>query len=651
MGDSYRDFLAGKARSFAPAGLSGLPEIHPSLFPFQRAIVERHLRLGRGAIFAGTGLGKTLMQLSWADAVERSTGGQILALTPLAVAHQTVAEAERFGIAGVSYAKSGDDAGSRIVVTNYDRMERFDPSRFAGVILDESSILKTHDSRTRIGLTDSFAGHRFKLACTATPAPNDWTELGNHSEFLGVMSEKEMLATFFVHDGAVRAGESGADGWRLKRHARRDFWGWVASWATMIRHPREIGFEQDGYDLPPLVKRQVTVPVEYRPSVETGLLFPVEAKTLGERLGAKRDSIEARVRAAYETVAANLFCDKLAACGSQNTQSADARNTNPMQPSASGEGPPAGRQKKTQNTCASTASVTLRSSSAPGNSRTRSTRQSASDIGETPNMQSAAGRPLGCGLVTKSEMSASALSSGLALTNMTPSSLLKGVDAQSAAFSRPTLPVTDCTLTTVILPERSEASSAAHATLASESSETTRTCSTEPLNICSKPGLRPWIVWCQLNSEQDALEKAFGDLAFSIRGADSNDAKLDRHERWLKGERPVLITKMQIFGFGMNWQHCRDMVFVGLNDSFEQLFQAIRRCWRFGQTQPVMVHFIASELEGAVVANLDAKERDYEAMAEAMAAEMRDLIVLELTGRWRKAPVLATKPMELPAWM
>lgn len=468
MSDAYGDFLASKARSVMPAGLADLPAIHPSLFAFQRAIVERHLRLGRGAIFAGTGLGKTLMQLAWADAVERSAGGQILALTPLAVAHQTVAEAERFGIDGVSYARSGDEAGSRIVVTNYDRADRFDPERFVGVILDESSILKAHDSQTRIGLTEAFASHRFKLPCTATPAPNDWTELGNHAEFLGVMSEKEMLATYFVHDGAVRAGESGADGWRLKRHARHDFWGWVASWATMIRHPREIGFEQDGYDLPPLVKRQVTVPVEYRPSAETGLLFPVEAKTLSERLGAKRDSIEGRVAAAAEIV------------------------------------------------------------------------------------------------------------------NAAPD--------------------------------------------------------------------RPWLVWCNLNAEADALTKAIPG-AVNVQGSDKPDDKAARLLGFCVGRPRVLVSKPSIAGWGMNYQHCRDMVFVGLNDSWEQLFQAIRRCWRFGQTQPVTVHFIASELEGAVVANLDAKERDYEVMAGAMAAEMRELIVLELAGRGRKAPARATKPMELPAWM
>jgi hypothetical protein len=468
MGEAYADFLASKAKTVVPAGLADLPEIHPSLFQFQRAIVERHLRLGRGAIFAGTGLGKTLMQLAWADAVERSVGGQILILTPFAVAHQAVAEAARFGIDGAAYAKSGDDAGGRIVVTNYDRVDRFDPARFAGVVLDESSILKATDSRTRIALTEAFATHRFKLACTATPAPNDWTELGNHSEFLGAMSEKEMLATYFVHDGAVRAGESGADGWRLKRHARRDFWGWVASWATMIRHPREIGFEQAGYDLPPLIKRQVTVPVEYRPSVETGLLFPVEAKTLSERLGAKRDSIDARVKAAAEIVNA-----------------------------------------------------------VPG---------------------------------------------------------------------------------------------------------------------------RPWLVWCNLNAEAEALTKAIPG-AVNVQGSDKPDDKAANLLGFCEGRPRILVSKPSIAGFGMNYQHCRDMVFVGLNDSFEQLFQAIRRCWRFGQTQPVTVHFIASELEGAVVANLDAKERDYEAMAEAMAEQMRDLIILELAGRGRKAPARAVKPMELPAWM
>lgn len=469
MSAAYQQFLASKRPALMPSGIADVPSLPARLFPFQRAIVERHLRLGRGAIFAGTGLGKTGMQLAWSDAVERdASGGRILIFTPLAVAQQTVREAEKFAIGGVAYAPDQAHAAGRIVVTNYDRHDKFDASEFAGVVLDESSILKSHESQIRMALTEAFARHQFRLACTATPAPNDWTELANHSEFLGIMSAKEMLATFFVHDGSVRAGESGdAAGWRLKRHAERDFWAWVASWATMVRHPRDLGFEQAGYDLPPLRKVQVTVPAEYAPSVETGTLFPMVANTLSERLAARRDSVDARV-------------------------------------------------------------------------------------------------------------------------------------AKAAS---------------IITPDR------------------------------------PWLVWCNLNREQDAIAKALGNAAVSVYGSLSSDEKVTRISAWLRGDCRVLVSKPSICGWGLNFQHCADMVFVGLNDSFEQLFQALRRCWRFGQTKPVTAYLIASELEGAVVSNLEAKERDHEAMAAAMAEHMRDLTRAALNGRQARPIPESTKRMELPEWL
>ncbi len=261
----YRQFIEEKMRLAPTVGITDLPSLPKALFPFQRAIVERHLRLGRGAIFAGTGLGKTGMQLSWADAVERVTGARTLILT-----RRSPSPSRRLPRQSSSISRAWpmrpdkSKASSRIVVTNYDRADKFDPDAFGAVVLDESSILKAHDSKTRIALTEAFAKHRFRLCCTATPAPNDFVELGNHSEFLGILSDKEMLATYFVHDGAMRADGAG-DGWRLKRHAERDFWAWLASWATFLRHPRDIGFEQAGYDLPPLIKHQVTVAVEYAP--------------------------------------------------------------------------------------------------------------------------------------------------------------------------------------------------------------------------------------------------------------------------------------------------------------------------------------------------------------------------------------------------
>lgn len=465
MSDAYIDFLARKGAAAPATGLTAIPDLPNALFPFQRDIVAWALRRGRAALFAGTGLGKTLMQLSWAATVADHTRKPVLILTPLAVAQQTVTEAERFGIAGVAYARSQEDACTRIVITNYDRFGLFDNDAFGAIVLDESSIIKSHDSKTRATLIAACRRTPFRLACTATPAPNDWTELGNHSEFLGVASEKEMLATYFVHDGSMRA--HGDSDWRLKSHAVRAFWQWVASWAVMIRSPADLGYDAAGYDLPSLTKRQITVPSDYAPTA--GSLFPVEARTMQERIGARRDSVTARAEAAA------------------------------------------------------------------------------------------------------------------AIVNAQPD--------------------------------------------------------------------RPWLVWCNLNAEADALA-ALIPGAVEVRGPDAPDTKAERLLGFARGEPRILITKPSVAGWGMNWQNCADMVFVGLTDSFEQIYQAIRRCWRYGQTRPVNVYMIASELEGAVVANIDSKERAFEEMSAAMAAEMRDLTRRSLHA---PAPRLDLKPfttpMETPAWL
>ena len=464
----YQSFLARKAVRVEDAGLSAVPALNDRLFPFQRDIVTWALKRGRGAIFAGTGLGKTAMQLEWARCMRERTGKRVLILTPLAVAQQTVAEAEKFGLPGIVYARNQDEATADIVVTNYDRVESFDVSSFGAVVLDESSIIKSHESQTRRLLIEMCAGVPYRLCCTATPAPNDYVELGNHAEFLGVLSAKEMLATWFVHDGAIRADGASAE-WRLKGHAQRAFWEWVASWAVMIRKPSDLGYADDGYILPPLNINQITVSVDYRPSIETGTLFPMEARTLQERIAARRDSIDVRVARAAEIV------------------------------------------------------------------------------------------------------------------NASPD--------------------------------------------------------------------RPWIVWCNLNAEGDALTKAIQG-AEQVKGSDRPNIKTDRLVGFTKSWPRVLVTKPMVAGFGMNFQHCADMVFVGLNDSFEQLYQAVRRCWRFGQTKPVNVYMLASETEGAVVANLKAKEAAANAMADSLAEHMRDLCRREIRGgRVAEEQAAATLKMEIPEWL
>ena len=440
--DYYVAFLNAKTPTALPIGLMDVPTLPTALKPFQRDIVGWALRRGRAAIFAGTGLGKTLMQLVWGDIVARHTGGRVLLLAPLAVAQQTVIEARKFAIKGVQYASVEGEANSPISVTNYDRLHLFNPSAYSAVILDESSIIKSHDSKTRAALIQAFRVVSWRLCCTATPAPNDYIELGNHAEFLGIMTEKEMLSMFFVHDGKVRApGAEGSDGWRLKRHAEKSFWQWLASWAVVVRNPNEIGYDEPDYHLPPLIQKQITVKVPYAPS-ETNL-FPMEARTMSERIGARKSSLRERIAAAAQIVNAE--------------------------------------------------------------------------------------------------------------------------------------------------PDKS------------------------------------WLVWCNLNSESVALTKAIKDSE-EVTGSEGRHAKSAKLLGFICGKPRVLVSKPSIAGFGLNYQNCADMVFVGLNDSFEQLYQAKRRCWRFGQTKPVNVYLISSELEGAVLANLERKEADYEQMSVAMVEQMRELV-------------------------
>ncbi len=423
---SYAEFLKTKLLSDPPTGLSTVPALSGHLFPYQHDIARWALTRGRAAIFADCGLGKTPMQLEFAQHVP----GDVLILTPLAVALQTVEEGRKFGI-DVRYAKDARSITSRITVTNYDRLDHFDPTQFAGIVADESSILKAYDGATRTAIIEAFARTPFRLACTATPAPNDFMELGNHAEFLGVLTRAEMLATFFVHDG----GET--QQWRLKGHAEQDFWKWVCSWAVMLRKPSDLDYSDEGFTLPPCHVQQRTVA-----SVATdGHLFAMEAQTLQERLGARRASIADRVAACADTV------------------------------------------------------------------------------------------------------------------NATPGH---------------------------------------------------------------------WVVWCNLNAESDALTAAIKG-AVNVEGAQSVEEKERRLFAFARGEIRVLVTKPSIAGFGMNWQHCHQMAFVGLSDSWEQYYQAVRRCWRFGQTEPVEVHVITAESEGAVVSNIKRKDADANEMAARMLEHMRDL--------------------------
>lgn len=455
--DVYQQFVGRKLGIAESAGINATLRDY-GLFPHQSDLVRWALRRGRAAIFADTGLGKSRMQIAWADTVYRETGRDVLILAPLAVAEQTVEEGQCIGV-NITRAREQSDVKSGVTITNYDRLHKFDTSRFGAVVLDESSIIKHHTAKTLQTLLDEFIHTPYKLACTATPAPNDWTELGNHAEFLGVRSRAEMLAEFFIHDAAE------TQVWRLKGHARHIFWRWVSSWGAMVRSPADLGHDASDYALPPLNVYQHTVEIEHNP---VHGLFPLEAQSLMDRRNARRQSLVERVRA-----------------------------------------------------CAS---------------------------------------------------------------------------------------------------------------------------------ICNASD-DPWVVWCDLNAEGDALTASIRG-AVQISGADDTETKERRLHDFAHGNIRVLVSKPKICGFGLNWQHCAHMAFVGVTDSFESYYQAVRRSWRFGQTRPVDVHIFASNQEGAVVANLKRKEMDAKAMADAMAIETIDAVRSSVIGNRKESNIYTPDSrIELPAFM
>jgi DNA modification methylase len=291
----YAEFLQSKRHtvpSNGPVIESG--EVHPLLFPFQRDLVRWAVRKGRAALFADTGLGKTFMQLEWA----RLIGERTLIVAPLSVARQTVREAHRIGLEPV-YSRDGKPAGP-ITITNYEMVEHFDPADFGAVVLDESSILKALDGKTRRRLTAMFRETPYRLCCTATPAPNDIAEIGNHAEFLGIMANHEMLSAYFVHEANGTKDTNGArEGWRLKGHAEDAFFRWLASWGMAVRTPSDIGYDDDGYVLPALTIHPEFLPVDYVPE---GQLFFGGLKGITDRSKVRRATIEARCARAAELV-------------------------------------------------------------------------------------------------------------------------------------------------------------------------------------------------------------------------------------------------------------------------------------------------------------------------------------------------------------
>lgn len=448
----YEEFIASKQFVTQSAGFDANLKDYP-LFDYQQAIVTWACHRGRAAIFADTGLGKTIMQLAWADQVSKKTGGNVLVLAPLAVSEQTINEGKKFGI-DVRRADCITDCG--VYITNYEQLHNIDPSDFDGVVLDESSILKGMQGKIRAQITESFRSTPYRLSCTATPSPNDFMELGTQAEFLGIMSQVEMLAMFFVHDG------SDTSKWRLRGHGRKKFFEWLSTWSVFISKPSDIGFENKGHDLPELILKEHIVESGER----DGLFAPV-AQGLLDRNKARKNSVDARVAKAAE--------------------------------------------------------------------------------------------------------------------------------------------------------------------IASQSEG-------------------QMLVWCHLNDESEKLRNAING-AIEVKGSDTAYHKASTMMGFSIGKVPTLVSKPKIAGFGMNWQQCNQMIFVGLSDSWEQFYQAVRRCWRFGQTRPVTVHIICADTEGAVLENIRRKEQQQQQLKAEMIEIMRDK-TLEALGMAsnEKTEYITIEKMEIPTW-
>jgi len=448
----YTDFLEKKKETIQTIGFKpgSMPDL---LFPFQKDITSWGIKKGKAAIWAGCGLGKTFMQLAWAKQVSAHTNQPVLILAPLAVSKQTKEEGKKIDIAVSLDTTRGD-----IRISNYEQLHNIDCSGFSGIVLDESSILKNFAGKFKNKIIESFYNTPYKLCCSATPSPNDFTEIGNHAEFLNICSRSEMLATYFVHDSGS------TQKWRLKGHAEQEFFKWLSTWAVMIEKPSDIGYDDNGFILPKLNITQHIV----KSKSDDGFLFPELAKTLSERRKARKES-----------------------------------------------------------------------------------------------------------LIERCELAAS---------------------------------------------------------LSNKSND-------------------PWLYWCDLNYESSTLNSLV-ENSVEVKGADKNELKEKRMLGFSSGAYQKLTTKPKIAQFGMNWQHCNNMVFVGLSDSFEAYYQAVRRCWRFGQKKPVNVHIVISEKEGNVLANIQEKEKKAGVMLDQMIRCMSDLTKQEISDTSKTTiEYKPTKRMEAPAWM
>lgn len=643
---NYRAFIAARASAPVMGGFTPRP-INTAAKAHQIACLEFALVKGKSAAFLDTGLGKSFIELEFARQCAEDTGKPSLILTPLAVAGQMVREGEKFGI-DARQIRTQEEVGRGVMVANYERLQKLDPSSFGAIVLDESSILKSYASKTRIMLEDAFRDTPYKLAATATPSPNDHTELGNHAEFLGIMRQQEMLSKWFINDTSTASQD-----WRLKGHATADFWAFVASWSRCATLPSDLGGDDTGYILPEIDRRIHTVAADRMNKIGEGMLFRIPEMSATSFHEEKRLTLKQRCEMTVSLVFDD-FCSKLATAngeaeclGSPNTQQIGSNDTMPIQLSGTGESLKAGRQKKTPNTCGNTTSQTPKNSPIPKSGETETTPIAVQNMPATQNTRR------GCETAPTAEVPPQngtvALNQHTGSPNLTMSECLS-IREQLAPFvpqSTKKNAGKSSTSITATLPEKSGSCSAPHATQDSGKCAMILDGSAPPSNIWNAITADPWLIYCETNDEHEALEKAFGDLAFSVRGSDDPDEKERRILAWCDGDRPVLISKTKIVGFGMNFQHCRNVIFASVNFSYEAFYQGVRRVWRFGQGRAVNVHIVISDTEASIWEIINGKSAKHDEMKRRMAAAMKEAQSTE------NRRVKYERPLDLafPAWI
>jgi len=612
---NYKEFLQNKKFNLANAGFDvNESELNPMLFDFQKAIVKWSLKRGKSAIFADCGLGKTPMQLEWANQVHKKTGGKILIVAPLAVSLQTKREGKKFGV-NVNVAKTDEDIINGINITNYEKLDKFDCTQFDGIVLDESSILKSFTGKTTQSLLAKFEKTKYKLACTATPSPNDYTELGNHCEFLNVMGRNEMLSMFFIND-ASNVGD-----WRLKKHAESEFWQFVGSWAVMLATPDDLGFDGSKFILPEKTVHNVILEDK---SENKETLFSMPAAGMSEVRKSQKESLEERCKKTAELIRSkpdeqwliwcqfndegNLLEKLIPNCINVSGSDTDEYKVQAIEwfignkcicNSNLFRGKLA-RWKKNHSHIGKNIIEKIVINAYENQLNMRKNTKSAEEniikniISKIKNdlENSVQNIELKCGMLNDEK--------DIKLIR----NLERNVKDQLEKLQKEILKLnlikdlknTELHLLNIIKCAKIKKINVQFVENQMEKIDYSSIIATqkEISEDC-------YVLNVTLDSEILMIIQNYWNEQFCICGHKS-------------GERNI-VSKAKMFGFGLNLQNCHNMIFCGISFSYEGYYQSIRRCWRFGQKEKVDIYVVINERELSTIETIESKEKKHEEMS------------------------------------